>query len=93
MTTKREDELDRASRPLRDAINRWAVERGLGFAGGWKQAERRWEYSLYNTAIKVFVMEDGSRAFVQDGKHTVEVNTALSLRRELTKLYRSAAEK
>jgi hypothetical protein len=60
--TKHETQLDRASRPMRDAVVTWMRDRGLGLYSGWYETERIWKFKAYRAALTVEVSEDGSEA-------------------------------
>lgn len=55
--------MDKTSKPLRDAIQEWARERGCGWSGGWFQEHGYWCYTLDINQFRLVanVVEDGSK--------------------------------
>lgn len=92
-----EDVLDEKSRPIRDAMQAWARQRGLGWSGGWVAQEKGWQYHLSGAdlpfVIEVWVPESGKAAYVygqksaSGGRWSVKANTVLGIKRGLTSLY------
>ena len=81
-----EARLDRQTQALRDAVSKWAVERGLGFSGGWVVNERLWRYTLDD--ITVEISESGADAWVNNTPVTqTKPPTPKRLRLSLTKAW------
>ena len=91
MVSDAEMELDRLSKPFRDAALRWAHERGEGISGGWKQNKHRWFYQISDISIEIY--EAGDMAVVWRGKgHKSVAKTPSGLRRLLSQLYKQASD-
>lgn len=82
----RERELDRASRPLRDAVSSFMRERALGGSSHWDHRARCWHFEVYVPDAKkivIEILEDGSEALID----THRASTPRGLQRVLSSLY------
>lgn len=79
--------LDRASLPLRDAIQLWMRERKLGSTSYFDSRRQLWVFDIYKVFI-VEVDEDGKGTRVMVGNATVaKATTPTGLRRAMNRLW------
>lgn len=82
-----EEDLDRASKPLRDVISPWTHEHGLGSSSGFDRARRLWIFNIYRAFI-VEVDEDGGEArIVHAGEVLARAMTPTGLRRVMDRVF------